>query len=559
MSCSPSSSSSCGEQQNVKTADSEDDKESGICSLSCLVSSCLCTTSNCLVAPKQSPPPQPFLRPSIFSNVPPTVQFYVKGSKVTKPNKEIRSRLTWCQNALLPIVMRQCLAVSHFKVVDESQFWIGYWGRHLKSNQYRTVKPFQKVNHFPGAFHIGRKDRLWQHIYEMMLIWGADEYHIMPTTYVLPREIRKLRAYLHCVSPRNVIVKPPASARGAGITIANRIRQIPTKVPLVAQHYIDRPLIINEAKFDLRLYVYLTSLDPLRIYLYDEGLVRFASVPYSSEPATMSNKFMHLTNYSINKLAQSAGERETPVPKWRISDLWNYISEHVDVALVKQRIIDVIIKAILACENSIRSHQRRYSLYTFTSHELFGMDILLDDTLKPWLLEVNISPSLHSGTQLDVNVKAPLAKDVLNLCGIQIPPHPNGRTSLSIDYGVKPFYGHKTVEELEKEHSHLEYYRKNGKIDPKILDGLTGSDIRTLVDFEDELCRCGNFKLIFPTVDNMGYMKYYNEPLLYSNLLLMQWQFEQNGDRNIGIERLEEMCKRGDHHSGYTISLTSAI
>lgn len=44
--------------------------------------------------------------------------------------------------------------------------------------------------------------------------------------------------------------------------------------------YIERPLIINSAKFDLRLYVYLTSLDPLRIYLYNDGLVRFASVPW---------------------------------------------------------------------------------------------------------------------------------------------------------------------------------------------------------------------------------------------------------------------------------------
>ncbi|PIO60846.1 hypothetical protein TELCIR_17648, partial [Teladorsagia circumcincta] len=62
----------------------------------------------------------------------------------TKPNKKITSRLTWCHNSLLPIVMRHCLAASHFTIVDESLFYIGYWGRHLKSSQYRTLKPYQK-------------------------------------------------------------------------------------------------------------------------------------------------------------------------------------------------------------------------------------------------------------------------------------------------------------------------------------------------------------------------------------------------------------------------------
>lgn len=69
---------------------------------------------------------------------------------------------------------------------------------------------------------------------------------------------------------------------------------------------------------------------------------------YSTAPGTFTNKFMHLTNYSINKLAQSVGERETPVPKWRLSDLWTHIASHVDVPLIKQRIVDIIIKTVLA-------------------------------------------------------------------------------------------------------------------------------------------------------------------------------------------------------------------
>jgi hypothetical protein len=47
--------------------------------------------------------------------------------------------------------------------------------------------------------------------------------------------------------------------------------------------------------------VLITSINPLRIYLYDDGLVRFASKPYSSSTSTADDVFTHLTNYSINK------------------------------------------------------------------------------------------------------------------------------------------------------------------------------------------------------------------------------------------------------------------
>jgi len=70
---------------------------------------------------------------------------------------------------------------------------------------------------------------------------------------------------------------------------------------MIVSNYIDNPLLINKKKFDLRIYVAITSINPLRIYVYQEGLVRFATEEYSNNKKIFGNPYIHLTNYSINK------------------------------------------------------------------------------------------------------------------------------------------------------------------------------------------------------------------------------------------------------------------
>jgi tubulin polyglutamylase TTLL4 len=61
------------------------------------------------------------------------------------------------------------------------------------------------------------------------------------------------------------------------------------------------PHLINGLKYDLRVYVLVTSFCPLKVYIYNDGLVRFATEPYSIDLKTINQKFVHLTNFSINK------------------------------------------------------------------------------------------------------------------------------------------------------------------------------------------------------------------------------------------------------------------
>jgi len=63
-----------------------------------------------------------------------------------------------------------------------------------------------------------------------------------------------------------------------------------------------KPFLIDELKFDMRIYVLVYGVDPLRIFVFREGLARFATAPYQQPfKGNMENMFMHLTNYAINK------------------------------------------------------------------------------------------------------------------------------------------------------------------------------------------------------------------------------------------------------------------
>ena len=97
------------------------------------------------------------------------------------------------------------------------------------------------------------------------------------------------------------ILKPVAASCGRGIKIINSTCRVSKKEGYLACKYLANPHLLNGLKYDLRVYVLVTSFNPLRIYMYNDGLVRFATEKYSNDPRKLQKKYVHLTNFSINK------------------------------------------------------------------------------------------------------------------------------------------------------------------------------------------------------------------------------------------------------------------
>ena len=145
----------------------------------------------------------------------------------------------------------------------------------------------------------------------------------------------------------------------------NKLDSLPRNEQCVVSRYIDNPLLLFGHKFDLRVYVVVTCYDPLRVYVYREGLVRFATEKYnqSTTPGTATNGqleeasvFAHLTNYSINKKNENYVQNEDAEEddsgfKWSFSAMQQHFKqEGIDVNLMWSKIYDVVIKSLVSIE-----------------------------------------------------------------------------------------------------------------------------------------------------------------------------------------------------------------
>ena len=200
-------------------------------------------------------------------------------------------------NADAKLISQICHAHGFHEVhASNTDYNLNWTGIHPKPHAFKSMLPHQRVNHFPRSYELTRKDRLYQNIERLQHSKGSKHFNFVPKTFMIPAEYSEFAATHHRMRGA-WIVKPVASSRGRGIFIVSHPSQVPLDEPMVVAKYIDNPLLVNGHKWDLRLYVAVTSYDPLIIYLYEEGLVRFATVRYDSSGKNLWNPCMHLCNY----------------------------------------------------------------------------------------------------------------------------------------------------------------------------------------------------------------------------------------------------------------------
>lgn len=344
----------------------------------------------------------------------------------------------------------------------EGEDWNIYWASKTTiknlfnpENGTRLVDG-QYINHFPNHFELTRKDLLVKNIKrykrEMSaqaaapvaplpttgqaaatLIGGqstsassigvqpssssvpaSDPLDFLPVTYTLPADYSLFVEEFRRNPNVMWIMKPCSLAQGKGIFIVNKLSQTKrwantqVKESYVVSRYIENPLLVGGKKFDLRMYVLVLSYRPLQALVYREGFARFCNVKYSADADAMDNPYVHLTNVAVQKTNEDYNSNHGG--KWTVARLLLFVEatrgRDAGAKLLRD-IHSVMLHALKAVQPVIINDPHCF--------ECYGYDIIVDDTLKPWLVEVNASPSLTTTTADDRNMKSRLLRDVLEL------------------------------------------------------------------------------------------------------------------------------------------------
>eukprot|EP01138_Halocafeteria_seosinensis_P016261 gb/GECG01016591.1/.p1 GENE.gb/GECG01016591.1/~~gb/GECG01016591.1/.p1 ORF type:complete len:475 (+),score=56.37 gb/GECG01016591.1/:1-1425(+) len=300
------------------------------------------------------------------------------------------------------------------------------------------MEEHQKVNHFRNHYELTRKDLLVKNIKRMKKQLEkseskdeANKYDFLPESYVLPGEYGLFVEAFKRRPGATWIMKPIGKAQGRGIFLFNKLSQIsdwkkdhnwnadaPQAETYVAQRYIANPYTIGGKKFDIRLYALVTSFSPLTIWLYRSGFARFSFTRYSRDKADQNNLWMHLTNVSIQKKAEEYDSARGC--KMFVRELKLFLASKHGMPAVETLFAEtqaLIIRTLLSVQKVIIQDKH--------SFELYGFDVLFDTSLKPWLLEVNASPSLSADTDTDYQLKYGLIEDTLDV--VDVESHRSGK------------------------------------------------------------------------------------------------------------------------------------
>nr|XP_015004759.2 probable tubulin polyglutamylase TTLL9 isoform X2 [Macaca mulatta] len=298
------------------------------------------------------------------------------------------------------------------EVKDEGE-WDFYWCdvSWLRENFDHTyMDEHVRISHFRNHYELTRKNYMVKNLkrFRKQLDREAGKLEaakcdFFPKTFEMPCEYHLFVEEFRKNPGITWIMKPDTRSSD------DQKDDIPVE-NYVAQRYIENPYLIGGRKFDLRVYVLVMSYIPLRAWLYRDGFARFSNTRFTLN--SIDDQYVHLTNVAVQKTSPDYHPKKGC--KWMLQRFRQYLASKHGPEVVEtlfRDIDNIFVKSLQSVQKVIISDKHCF--------ELYGYDILIDQDLKPWLLEVNASPSLTASSQEDYELKTCLLEDTLHVVDME--------------------------------------------------------------------------------------------------------------------------------------------
>ncbi|EAY10877.1 Tubulin-tyrosine ligase family protein [Trichomonas vaginalis G3] len=279
---------------------------------------------------------------------------------------------------------------------------------HEQDHDMQGIKPWQLVNRLPGINYICRKAPLFRLLNRMSLKLPAV-YNFFPKSYIVPQEYQQFLEDRKS-SNKKYIYKPNNGSLGNGIVIIKPETKFNyQKSSAVIQEFVESALI-NNTKFDLRIYALVASIHPLRIYVYRDGIARFCSAPNSTD-----SQFGQITNTAVNRKNPNHVSIEQITKT--VSETFAELERVTNTQVLWGKIDRIIVLSVISSLKILRLSEIKYCpAHLFQQcFQLLGFDILIDKNYEPKILEVNYRPSLAANIAKESSLKIDMLSTLIKI------------------------------------------------------------------------------------------------------------------------------------------------
>jgi len=256
-----------------------------------------------------------------------------------------------------------------------------------------TLSPRQRVNQWPGAGAFTSKVELAK---------AAAVLDFMPQTFQLPQQEEAFASYL-ASQPASEWLFKSAKHRGVKRVARGDPALRDPGAGVLVQQAVSNPFLIDNKFFDAGFYVVVTSVNPLRVYLFNDVLIRAAPMDFEAGKVDA-----HVDSYVVG---------DDYLPPWQMPSLrpfytWGMSTLNVlraylvsigkDPQAMMDNVAQVVAETFAHFEPRMVRAAERYPHGARSFFALYRMDIIFDDALKPHVIEINQSPNLSSGHFADL-------------------------------------------------------------------------------------------------------------------------------------------------------------